>query len=429
MLWMTLRRSPERGAVAMLVAIFFGSGVLLGLAALTLDVGNINLDRRQLQNGADAAALSAARDCVASLCPDPSPTTGSATEQAQAKTNYARLVTLADRNAGPDGATKLGRVDSPVAAGVVDPKAVCGTLPGLPLCTVDTNLGNLQECPPSPLASSVPFVRVHTQTLDKTRTKTLLPYSFGAAIAGVGSGANQQTCAAVAVGPAGLSPSLPFAFSACEWKKATGSGGAFRPLPPYDSATNPANPAWETVVQFNAINGTDCTWNGHDFPGGFGWLCHDGSCTPPAASSCSITTSSEGWVDAITGFGGGNDCKDDIEKAVGTVAYVPVFDCINPNKNFCPNPVGVEKSNGTHTYYHIQGYAAFFVTAVQIGTISKVWPGVPPNTYPTAASTTLCGPGGKCLFGWFVKDLSPVPGSIIDPDAYNFGLLVLQNVG
>jgi len=416
------KKAEDTGAVAIIVAFLFGTGVLLGCAALTIDVGNINLDRRQLQNGADAAALSAARDCVATVCPDPS-----LTASAAAQTNYARLVTLADSNAGPDGATKLARVDSGLAAGVPDPNAVCGTLPGLNPCIVGTVPGNLQECPASPLESlvpAVPYVRVYTQTLDKTRTKTLLPYSFGASIAGVGSGANQQACAAVAVGPAGLSPSLPFAFSACEWNNATSGGTVFHPGPPYDSVTNPMNPLWEKVIQFNSINGTDCSWNGHDFAGGFGWLCHDSGCTPPAASTCSITTSG-GWVDANTGNGAGNDCRSGIEAAVGTVVYIPVFDCINPNKNFCPKPVGAEKSNGTHTWYHIQGYAAFFLTAVDNGSIQNHLSG-----YPTAASATACaGKGGKCLFGWFLKELTPVPGSIIDPNAYNFGLLVFQSVG
>jgi len=280
-------------------------------------------------------------------------------------------------------------------------------------------MSNLQECPAA-VPSGVKYVRAYTET-KSSAGDNILPYYFGAAITGI-KGANQQACAAVAVGPAGLSPSLPFAFSACEWKNATSGGTVFHPAPPY-SVTNPMDPLWEKVIQFNTINGTDCNWNGHDFAGGFGWLCHDSGCTPPAASTCSITTS-DGWVDANTGNGAGNDCRAEIEAAVGTVIFIPVFDCINPNKNNCPDPVGVEKSTGTHTYYHIQGYAAFFLTAVEDGSITKSLSG-----YPTAASTTACSAkGGKCLFGWFLQDLSKVPG-IIDPNAYNFGLLVIQTVG
>lgn len=60
-----LRRFPrglgdDRGGVAILVAVTFV--VLLGMAALVLDVGNAMWERRMLQNSADAAALSAAQD-------------------------------------------------------------------------------------------------------------------------------------------------------------------------------------------------------------------------------------------------------------------------------------------------------------------------------------------------------------------------------
>ena len=64
MLRLTCGRDGERGAVAMIVAMLFGFGVMIGLAALTVDVGNINADRRQLQNGADAVALAVAQQCV-----------------------------------------------------------------------------------------------------------------------------------------------------------------------------------------------------------------------------------------------------------------------------------------------------------------------------------------------------------------------------
>ena len=45
-----------------------------------------------------------------------------------------------------------------------------------------------------------------------------MPYSFGAAITGAGSGANQQACASVAWGPAGApdSAGFPVTFSHCD---------------------------------------------------------------------------------------------------------------------------------------------------------------------------------------------------------------------
>jgi hypothetical protein len=404
---MTFRDAPERGAVAMLVAIFFGTGAFFALAALTIDVGNINADRRQLQNGADSVALAVARQCVKDGTCNPSDTS---------------LQTLVDANAA-DGATEIRRVDGQTPA-------ICGQGPGLTACPTSPapDPKNLQECPSPILTGTFKYVRVYTETKNAAGVH-ILPYSFGAAIAGVGSGANQQTCASVAWGPAGVSASLPFAFSACEWNNATApvppaTQRAYPPSPPYDSVTNPMNPLWEKTIAFNTINGTDCTWNGHDFAGGFGWLCHDSTCTPPAASTCSITTSG-GWVDAVTGNGGGNDCRSNIQDSVGTVIFIPVFDCINPNKNYCPDPVGTDKSTGTHTYYHIQGYASFFLTAVDDGAIQANLTG-----YPTVASKASCSAkGGKCLFGWFTQGLSKVPGAKIDPNAHDFGLSVIQLAG
>ena len=66
---LTVDRAPERGAIAMMVTVLLASGVLLGCAALSVDVGNLSAERRQLQNGADAAALSAAQDCAITVCP------------------------------------------------------------------------------------------------------------------------------------------------------------------------------------------------------------------------------------------------------------------------------------------------------------------------------------------------------------------------
>ena len=55
--------SRERGAVASIVAVFIGGMVLLGCAALAIDVGSILYEKRQLQSGADAASLALAKVC------------------------------------------------------------------------------------------------------------------------------------------------------------------------------------------------------------------------------------------------------------------------------------------------------------------------------------------------------------------------------
>ena len=55
----------ERGAVAVIVAVLMVA--LLGFTALAVDVGMLYAERAQLQNGADAAALSVAQTCARAL--------------------------------------------------------------------------------------------------------------------------------------------------------------------------------------------------------------------------------------------------------------------------------------------------------------------------------------------------------------------------
>src|SRR5690606_25022436 len=47
------RRRGERGAVTTLVAVLLAGNVLLGMAALALDVGLYYVEREELQSGAD----------------------------------------------------------------------------------------------------------------------------------------------------------------------------------------------------------------------------------------------------------------------------------------------------------------------------------------------------------------------------------------
>lgn len=56
------RLNDDDGAIAVIVAVMFV--VFLGMSVLVLDVGSLYWERRQLQNGADAAALAAAQDMV-----------------------------------------------------------------------------------------------------------------------------------------------------------------------------------------------------------------------------------------------------------------------------------------------------------------------------------------------------------------------------
>jgi hypothetical protein len=61
-------RRDEHGAFVVLMAAFVT--VILGMAALVVDVGSLLEEKRQLQNGADAGALAVAQSCALGACND-----------------------------------------------------------------------------------------------------------------------------------------------------------------------------------------------------------------------------------------------------------------------------------------------------------------------------------------------------------------------
>ncbi len=67
-------RRDDAGAVIVWVALMMV--VLLGMGALVIDVGQLYAERRELQNGADAAALAVAQDCAGGDCLDETATAG-----------------------------------------------------------------------------------------------------------------------------------------------------------------------------------------------------------------------------------------------------------------------------------------------------------------------------------------------------------------
>src|SRR5690606_28876124 len=86
----------DAGAVAVLVMVLLAGGVLLGMAALTIDVGSLYGERRQLQNSADAGALSSAQDCAA--------------QAAACDTGGASITGLVDSNDTSDGTTAIAGI-------------------------------------------------------------------------------------------------------------------------------------------------------------------------------------------------------------------------------------------------------------------------------------------------------------------------------
>jgi hypothetical protein len=209
----TRLRRDDTGAVVALVAIMMV--VLLGMGALVIDVGQLYAERRELQNGADAAALAVAKDCADGDCLD---------ETATART-------YANANAH-DG-----------KAGIQE---VCGSGPGLVPCPT----------PPAGVPATS-WVKVQTVTPDDNK----VDFVFAPVL---GRDAGKAGAKAVATwGAAKKATTLPLTFSACEYIELGGNvaTGTFPSGKNYiyfhdttEAGTCPAGPA------------------GSDLSGGFGWL-------------------------------------------------------------------------------------------------------------------------------------------------------------
>lgn len=292
------RLSEDGGAVAVIVALL--SVVLLGFGALVIDVGALYYERRQLQVGADSAALAIAQACANGDC-------GSFTADAEA---------FADGNA-LDGAARI------------KPGGVCGsTGVGLPACTD----------PPTGLAGSG-YVRVTAYTEEADGTFLVPPFLARVLVPDY-DGTEVSANAVVAWGPpGGVDAELALTFSQCEYENLTTvDGETVYAEQPFDD-----DAALERTIYFHdTTEASSCPAgpSGADVPGGFGWLEAEENCT-------AVVTS--GWVGDDTGASASKDCKDALDAVLGKELLIPVFNQTN----------GL---TGTNAEYRIWSYVGFVLT-------------------------------------------------------------------
>lgn len=271
---MRLLHTDERGAVGILVGMLLASGVLLGMAALTIDVGALYQERAELQNGADAGSIAVAKSCVAGTTCMP----GTAS-------TYANL------NA-KDGAS---------AVTLVCGHDVIGSLPSCPASS-----GTMVDCPKAPSASTN-YVDVHTATRTSGGS-SLLPPVFARALTGNAGypGTTVLACARAMWGPAVQSAnSLAMTLSACAWSRATGTP-----------------PAFGTDVRIFVRDAPSApTCSGGGAPGEFSWLIDNGGCTAAIDLTRSTTASD-------TGKSVSKACQDALTSYVAnkTTIFIPIFD-------------------------------------------------------------------------------------------------------
>jgi len=374
-----VRDREDAGAIAVLVTILLAGGVLLGMAALTIDVGALYSERRQLQNSSDAGALSLAQDCSVNA--------------AACNTSGASIASLVDDNDTSDGTTAIAGICIHRDGGST---GQC------------TGGGGLTDCLAVPSGIDN-YVEVRTSTRTSSGG-TLLPPFFAQALVGGYSGTTVGACSRAAWGSPGGASTIPLTISNCEFNYYVGNPPQYGPPPPYPSITSVPWPyaGAEHVIFFHntAGNVAACPPGpaGSDDPisGGFGWL---------QSTNCVVTTDTTDWFDASPGTSPGSDCRaSDLAASYGQLVHVPIYDGTN----------GLNGANGT---YHIKGYAAFVLTGYYLG-----------GSYKKKSLITLDFPCGRdpthgderCISGFFTQDLEPTDDPLGGPP---MGVPAIQLIG
>jgi len=355
---MPLVSRKDDGAVAVVTAVVLAF-LSLAMLGLVIDVAQAFEERRQLQNGADAAAMAVAAAYLDS---------GGSLTPSEAR-NIAR--DLATRNAR-DGAGAVygiyGRdAGDPLFDGAVGPTLSPGYDP--------------------PVADYPSYVEVRTET-ETAEGGSVLPFLFSGeqgAVTAVGR---------ASWGPVGRLRGLPVTMSICEWAAATSDGTLYAAPPPY-----PPDPdaSLEATVHLQDSSGTGCDRGpANQFvPGGFGWL--------EGGDDCEVTTDADGVAPGATGSSQLPDCRDVLDQMIHDreVVFVPVHDAVTEDGG-----------------YHISGYAAFVITGYALpGLDTPSWLtgrgskdcAAPAGTEPPAAGGGGGGGNtqGQCLFGLFTEALAP----------------------
>ena len=369
----------EDGVSAAIVAIVFGSLLTGALLTLVGDLGQAYVERRELQNGADAAALSGATNCAEAMVAGrvpllPCGAVGDATSEVSP-------FSLANANAsdGLHAITQLCAKNNGTAVDV----AACSDAAFSSCLAVPTGSSALA-------AGAVPFrnyVKVRTRTLTGAadHPATLDPV-FARLLDRDATGLTLSACAHAAWGgPASQHMTLPVAMSRHCWDLVK-AAGEFNPPPPYANPPSALEQSREFSLRMTqstlSTDWRECALNLES--GAFGWL------QSAAGEICRAGVSGAGDVLGKTGVSTTQDCKTALNALVRTTPVtIAIFDTTT--------------GTGSGTYFHIIGFAKFWITGY---------------TLPVAGTYTpylrTCPAGDKCLFGWFLEP-ELIPTGAVDP--------------
>lgn len=296
-------RGRDRGTVTSILSSLVGGGVLIGMSALVVDVGQIYVERNELQRGADAAAVALAKTC------------------AMSPSDCAYQLTKAEQYASQNATDGAARVT-----------LICGDGPGLNPCpAASTKLSGCLNDPPEH-----DYIEVHVATLTADG-QTILPSEFSKALAGNSDdpGRAINACARAAWGlPSGAMSTIAFTVSTCEWNLLTNSG-----------ARLPSDEGVIYVHDSDGANNCPAGPSGWDSPGGFGWLDQDQDDT----TTCFALINNEVYG-GEPGVSMPGDCRSVLDAAIDNQSplAMSIFDGV--------------KGTGQNIEYHLAGYSIFVPT-------------------------------------------------------------------
>ena len=305
----------EQGAVATIVAIVLFTGVAFGALALSLDVGQMMMEKRQLQNGADSVAMYLARDCA---------------ENGQCNVNTSNAATTALDDSNSTNASNTLQLRCYYNVSTFTNDLGCPSGP--------STSGTFDDCGPLPsgVPTNLPFAQVVTRS--KAASSGGLRNWFAQVIGG-DANTNVGACGRAAWGSAAPASVLPITMSMCAWTTAmnTTLGSTTPPTyppapvgaaPGYGGAGQPAFPTTEATIfqKAQVTPGCPASAGGGSAAGNFNQLLDAGGRTttaPVASADGSI------WIAGDTG--NPTPCKKNVSPNLsnrrGTVVYIPIFNC------------------------------------------------------------------------------------------------------
>lgn len=331
-------KNEEDGAIAVLVALSLI--VLFGFGALAVDVGQIYQERRELQNGADAAALASAQDCA-----DGDPLVAAA----------CAVTPVAD---DCDATTALlqGRIDEYANANANDGASNA--------CVYELDLIDQ-------------FITVETATL--SGGNNFLTHWLAGVLGHPTTSVEVQATAVWGPLALGSYDTLPLVLSKCEYEKYVDNPANTYPADePWSETTN--GPV-QTVYFHGSAEPCHDSTSGMDIPGGFGWLDNTGT--------CEADIDDDGWVGEDPGASPDQTvCSPALmeDNVLNKIILLPVFDGTN----------GLTGNNGE---YHAYTYAAFYVTGYNFGGQYKRTS----NDAVTGTPLPTCTGSDRCIVGWFTE--------------------------